>query len=199
MMIFLTGRFLFLEYGLRARWAGTQRPRSGASPLTGSPDWPRDHCWNRHCERAGGAAGAAPHPPAWRSHWPGVPGSLSPGKARRWRVSGGSWSCVRGRDARASSRRLNGPIRCTRWYSSQSLPHQGGSGYLRAKKREESAPRERAFNNINIKNSTPEKKKKSRKEAFVSRNGVIWNTPWNPPPLHDVFAAVAKQAAAVAM
>lgn len=129
MMIFLTGKFLFLECGQKGRLVGTQRLRSGASPLRGSPDWRRDRCWNRHCGRAEGAAGAPRHP-AWRSRWPGVPGSLSPGKARRWRVSGGSWSCVLGRDARASSRRLSGPIRCTRSYSFRSLPHRGGSEYL---------------------------------------------------------------------
>lgn len=167
-MIFLTGRFLFLECGQTGRWAGTQRPRSGASPLRGSPDWRRDHCWNRHCERAGGATGA-PRRPAWRSRWPGVPGSLSPGKARRWRVSGGSWSCVLGRDARASSRRLSGPIRCTRWCSFQSSPHQGGSEYLCGKRRERNERRQRE---IHIK-TTFKKKKKCRKEAFVNRNGVI--------------------------
>jgi len=134
MTAFLTGKFPFLECGPRGGWAGTQRPRSGASPLRGSPDWRRYRCWSRHCGRAGGATGAPP-PPAWRSRWPGVPGSLSPGKARRWRVSGGSWPCERGRDARASSRRLSGPARCTRSYSFRSSPHQGASGYLWAEER----------------------------------------------------------------
>lgn len=113
---------------------GTQRARSGASPLMGSPDWRHCHCWNRHCGRAGVATGA-PRRPFWRSRLPGVPGSLSPGKAQRWRASGGSWSCERGRDARASSRRLSGPARCTRLYSFQSLPRQGGSGCLWAGER----------------------------------------------------------------
>lgn len=117
------------------RWVGNQRLRSGASPLRGSPDWRRDRCWNRHCGRAEGAAGAPRHP-AWRSRSPGVPGSLSPGKARRWRVSGGSWPCARGRDAQASSRRLSGPIRCTQSCSFRSSPRQGGSGCLEAGERE---------------------------------------------------------------
>lgn len=137
MAAFLTGKSLFLECGRWGRWAGTRRrPRSGASPPRGSPDWRRDHCWNRHCARGGGVTGA-PRCPAWRSRWPGVPGSLFPGKARRWRVSGGSWSCVRGRDARASSRRLSGPVRCTRLCSSRSSPRRGGSGYLREGQRED--------------------------------------------------------------
>lgn len=148
MMVFLTGKFLFLECGQKGRWVGTQRLRSGASPLRGSPDWRRDRYWNRHYGKAEGAADA-PHHPAWRSRLPGVPGSLSPGKARRWRVSGGSWSCGLGRDARASSRRLSGPIRCTRLYSFRSLPHQGGSGYLWAGERENSTIRE-SFIAINI-------------------------------------------------
>lgn len=117
------------------RWVGNQRLRSGASPLRGSPDWRRDRRWNRHCGRAEGAAGAPRHP-AWRSRSPGVPGSLSPGKARRWRVSGGSWPCARGRDAQASSRRLSGPIRCTQSCSFRSSPRQGGSGCLEAGERE---------------------------------------------------------------
>lgn len=136
MMIFLTGKFPFWECGQKGRWLGTQRQHSGASPLRGSPDWRHDHCWNRHCGRVEGAIGA-PHHPAWRSRWPGVPGSLSPGKARKWRVSGGSWSCVQGRDARASSRHLSGPIRCTRLYSFRSLPHQGESGCLWAVERKQ--------------------------------------------------------------
>lgn len=141
MNMFLTGKSLFLECEQKERWVETQRLRSGASPLRGSPDWRHDHCWNRHCGRVGGAAGA-PHHPAWRSRWPGVPGSLSPGKARRWRVSGGSSSCVRGRDAQASSRRLSGPVRCTRSCSFQSLPRQAGSGYLWAEESKQHHQRE---------------------------------------------------------
>lgn len=172
-MIFLTGKFLFSECGQMGRWAGTRRPRSGASPLRGSPDWRRDHCWNRHCGRAEGAADAPRHP-AWRSRLPGVPDSLSPGKARRWRVSVGSWSCVRGRGARASSRRPSGPIRCTRSYSFRSLPHQGGSGYLWAGERERASTMREGFIVINIwKTFIKNEKKKSRKKAFVNRNGVI--------------------------
>lgn len=140
LMISLTGKFLFLECGRMERWVGIRRPRSGASPLGGSPDWGHDRCSNRHCGRVGGAFVALPHP-AWRSRLPGVPGSLSPGKARRWRVSGGSWSCVRGRDARASSRHPSGPIRCTLLCSFRSSPHQGGSGYLQAEEREDTSIR----------------------------------------------------------
>lgn len=166
MMIILTGKFLFLECGQKGRWVGTQRLRSGASPLGGSPDWRHDHCWNRHCGRAEGATGAPRHP-AWHYHLPGVPGSLSPGKARRWRVLGDSWSCVQGRDARASSRHLSGPIRCTRLYSFRSLPHQGGSGCLWAGERRQQHQRElhveKHQNNIH----------KSHYKAFVNRNGVI--------------------------
>lgn len=140
MMIFLTGKFLFLECGQKGRWVGTLRLRSGASPPRGSPDWRRDHCWNRHCARVGGVTGA-PRCPAWRSRLPGVPGFLFPGKARRWRVSGGSWSCVRGRDARASSRRLSGPVRCTHLCSFRSSPRQGGSEYLWAGERKQAHQR----------------------------------------------------------
>lgn len=129
LMIFLTGIFLFLECGQVGRWVGTQKRHSGASPPKGSPDWCHDHCWNRHCARVGGETGA-PHSPAWRSRLPGVPDSLSPGKARRWRVSEGSWSCGQGRHARASSRHLSGPAHCTRLCSFRSSPRQGWSGCL---------------------------------------------------------------------
>lgn len=132
----LTDKFPFLECGRTERWAGTQRRRSGAFPLRGSPDLRRDRCWNRHCEMVGGVTGAHRRP-AWRSRLPGAPDFLSPGKAQRWRVWGGSWSCVQGRDARASSRRLSGPIHCTQLYSFRSLPHQGASECLRAEDRQQ--------------------------------------------------------------
>lgn len=146
---------------------GIQRPHSGASPPRGSPDWRHDHCWNRHCGRAGAVTGG-PHRPAWRSHLPGVPGSLSPGKARRWRVSGGSWSCVRGRDALASSKHPSGPVHCTPSCSFRSWPRQGGSGYLWAGERKWHSQREtHQLSNVH------QRKKKSSKSTFVKRNGVI--------------------------
>lgn len=131
----LTGKFLASGCGQWGRWAETQRRHLGASPPKGSPDWHRDRCWNRHCATVGGVIGA-PHHPAWHSRSPGVPGSPSPGKARRWRVSGGSWFCVPGRDDQASSRHPNGPARCTRLCSFLSLPRQGWNGYLWAREKQ---------------------------------------------------------------
>lgn len=183
LMSFPTGRFLVWECGRWEKWAGTLRRRSGPSPPTGSLDRGLDHrccCWNRHCGMAAGEAGARRRP-AWHSRWPGVPGSLSPGKARRWRVWAGSWSCAWGRGDRASSRRQSGPARCTPSYSFRSWPRRGGSGYLRATKRQLL------------------ERKRHLLKAICEQKWCYLKHPMNPTPLLEVFAAVAKQSAAVAM